>query len=108
MKKHERRMEASKPNTLDLTFKYLQDVFLHFTTDDVPVFGDLVEVECLGQLFSQALSFTATDEDLKSPQRFRAKLVGEALVKIGHDIVMQVEHGVATTRISNGRKVVTF
>jgi hypothetical protein len=93
---------------LRISFKFLENVILHYDTDNEPVYGDIVEVVVNEQMFRESFKVSKLGRYPIGYERERAWLLGRALQSIGKNIENQAEHGKPMTRNINGEKQVFF
>ena len=83
---------------LIVEFKYEQNVIIHHTSEDAPVYGDRITFIVNEQKIIQTLSISSI-EPLGKNDRVSARLLGQHISMLGNDITKQALYG-------NSRKIV--
>lgn len=92
---------------LQISFKFLENVIIHYNQDNEPIYGDIIRVEINKQIFQKKIKTKSLKTGIID-ERKRAMLFGEALKEIGNEIMLQAVYGKPRKIINNNREVIFF
>lgn len=93
---------------LEVKVMYKPEIILSYTKDHIPIFGDRIVIEVLGQEFIQDYTTDYLYQPLNE-ELTKAVLLGKALTAIGSMVIAQAGFGVKTeTKMPNGKVIKTF